>query len=118
MPNHPDGKGRSLDPPTKRTPANRNQTWLNRAIQAEVLDLALNISWNDGYVLDQLIVKSQDDGWLVIVKAHLNGHRKVAFCSGESFAEALELTAEFAAKGILTWRKDNWPPKIFQKNRT
>lgn len=79
--------------------------------------MALNTGYMDGMVMDQLIVKANEDGWLVMVKAHRNGRRRVAFVSGSTFAEALELAADFAARGILTWQPDRWPPKILQKRK-
>ena len=111
------GRAWSVDRAARTAKAHGVQTWVNREIQAATLDMALNVGYMDGMVLDQLIVKVNEDGWLVLVKAHRNGRRRVAFVGGASFSEALELAADFAEKGILTWQKDSWPPKVLSRFR-
>lgn len=107
----------SKDPSARSQQSKRRQTWLNMANQAEILDIALNVGWIDKMVLDQLIVKATEEGWLVMVKAHRNGRNRVAYCSGATFSEALELAANWAATGVLSWVPDRWPPKILRKRK-
>lgn len=82
------------------------QTWVNQAIQAEVLDIALDVGYIDGLTLDKLLLIRQHEHWLVVFKAHVHGHRKVAYVSGTTFGETLELAAHFAHKGLLDWSVD------------
>lgn len=103
--------GRSAEHSTPQV----KQTWLNRAIQASVLDMALNVGYLDGMVLDQFICKATEDGWLAMIKAHKHGKRRVAFVAGFTFGGAVELAASFAERGCLTWQPDKWPPKTIQR---
>ncbi len=95
----------------------KRQTWLNRMIRADVLDFALNVGYMDGMILDKVICMQQEDGWLVIVKAHRNGRQRVAYVAGDNYADAMELAADFAAKGVLTWQMDSKPSKLFGRGK-
>lgn len=112
-----DRKRWSEDRRARGIEASTRQTWLNRVIRADVLDFAQNISYMDGMVLDELVVKATEDGWLAIVKAHRNGRRRVAYVGARTYAEAVELAADFAAKGVLTWQKAKRPPWTRQKRK-
>ena len=97
-------------------PSNTQQ-FVNRKIEADLLEIDKHVGWNNTMVVDQIICKVTEDGWLFIVKAHRNGQRKVAYVSGETYSEAMELGAEFAKRGCLTWQKDRWPPKLMRKHK-
>lgn len=88
-----------------------SQALINRKIGAEWLDLEKHVAWHGGWRLDQVICKVNEEGWLLILKAHRNGRRAVAFIQAETMPEAYELCGEFAARGVLTWQPDKWPPK-------
>ncbi len=76
-----------------------------------LLDLEKEIAYTDGLVLDQLIFKAVDDGWLGMVKARKRKRPVVTFVSGETFTETVELVAEFAQRACFTWQEDKWPSK-------
>jgi hypothetical protein len=87
------------------------QAAVNRAIGSSFLDLDKEVAWNGGYVLNQLIVRRDGDGWQGLVKASRNGNDYVAYAGGGTYAEVIELIGEFAGRGCFTWLKDRYPPK-------
>lgn len=70
-----------------------------------------HIAWHGGYRLDQVVVRQNEDGWLLMLKAHRNGRAYVSFLQAATLPEAFELGGEFASRGILTWQDDKWPSK-------
>lgn len=97
--------------------ANRDawQSHLNKAIGAEWLDLQKHVAWHGGYRLCQVVVRRNEEGWLLILKAHRNGRAYVSFVQTETLPEAYELGGEFASRGVLTWQHDEWPGKWVKK---
>ena len=87
------------------------QAFINRSIGMGFLDMEKHLGWHGGYLLEAVSVKKNEDGWLCMVKAKRNGSQWVAYVNASSFPESLELAAEFAERGILTWHKDKWPRK-------
>lgn len=113
----PDDTVRSVDHTRQHTQRHSAQIWVNRHIQATVLDVAVNVGTIDRMVMDQLVVKATKDGWLALVKAHRGRRQLVAYVAGSTYGEALELAADFAEKGLLTWQADRWPPKILRRRK-
>ncbi len=99
----------------EHTKTDARQAWLNKQIGSEWLDIEKHIAWHGGYRLDRLIVSRNDDGWLLMVKAHRNGRPYVSFLQGGTVAEAFELGGEFSARGVLTWQADEWPSKWLKR---
>lgn len=108
-------KVRSEDPTRYNTPWDARQALINKSIASEWLDLEKHVAWHGGYKLDQAVCRQNDEGWLLILKAHRNGRVYAAFIQAATLAEAYELGGEFAARGILTWQQDNWPSKRLKK---
>lgn len=100
---------------TSNTPTDATQTFLNRQIASEWLDIEKHIAWHGGYVLNQVVCKRNEEGWLLIVKAHRNGRAYAAFLQTGTLAEAYELGGEFASRGVFTWQDDRWPSKWLKR---
>lgn len=96
---------------TTLTNGDARQALINRSIALTFLDLDKHLAWNGGYSLTGLSVTSKDDGWQAVIKARRNGGQWVAFVMGGTYSEAIELAAEFADRGVLTWMRDKWPSR-------
>lgn len=77
----------------------------------DILSIDKNIAWLDGIAFDQLIVRRHDDHVLAMIKGTKGRKAYIAFVAGLTYAETLETVAEFAAKGVLTWREDRYPSR-------
>lgn len=85
------------------------QARINQQIAAEWLDMEKLVAWHGGYRLNALIVKKNEHGWMLMVKAHRNGRAYVAYVQSESLPEAYEFGGELASRGLLTWQHDGYP---------
>ena len=103
-------RGRIEIPPTKGSKDASAQAFINSQIMAEFLDIDKHVAWHSSRVLDQVILKVTDEGWLIILKASRNGTRWVSFVGGTTLVEAIETCGEFANRGILTWQIPKKPP--------
>lgn len=106
-----DRKVRSEEPTAYDTLFDTKQAFVNKQIAAEWLDIQKHAAWYGGYVLDQVVVKRNKDGWLLIFKASRRGRVYAAFVQAATPAEAFEFGGELAAKGQLTWEHDKWPSR-------
>lgn len=84
------------------------QTWVNAQVQAEVLDLALNVGYHHNLVVDQVSLRKKDNHWQCTVLARGRGGRKVAYVTCGTYGDTLELAAHFAAKGLLSFGRPEW----------
>lgn len=107
----PEQKVRFENPTPYNTAHDAKQAHVNKQIAAEWLDLEKHVGWHGGYRLDQVVCRHNEDGWLLILKAHRNGRAYVAFLQTESLPEAYEFGGELAARGLLTWQHDKWPSR-------
>ena len=85
------------------------QAWINMQIGAAWLDLEKHVAWHGEYVLDQVVARQDDDGWMVVLKAYRRVTAYVTFISARTMSEAYDLAGEMASKGSLTWQVDKWP---------
>lgn len=91
------------------------QAFINRSIGAQFLDLEKHVSWHGGFILDQVVFRRQEEGWVVIFKVHRNGQAYAAFINGATLPETIELAGEFADRGILSWSQDKYPSNRLKK---
>lgn len=110
-------KLRAGAPRASNSKAAPSQEWVNSSINAMYLDIDKHIAYVDALVLDQVLCRATEIGWLLILKAHRGRKSYAAFIATESLAEAYELAGEFAARGCLTWQRDKWPPKIKSRRK-
>lgn len=101
----------SKDAWAKQRQIDARQVFLNSQVAAQWLDLEKYIAWHDKLVLDQVICKKVDEGWLVILKAPGRRGPLASFILAGSLIEAFEMAGEWASRGVLTWVEDKWPPK-------
>lgn len=87
------------------------QALINRQMGNDWLDLEKHVAWHGGYVLNGVVTKRNEGGWLLILKAHRNGRAYASYIQCASLSECFELGGEFAARGIFTWQEDQWPSK-------
>lgn len=104
-------------PKPRDSTATPSQTWVNSQINAMYLDIDKHIAYVDAMVLDQVLCRATETGWLLILKAHRGKASYAAFIATETLSEAYELAGEFAARGCLTWQRDKWPPKIKSRRK-
>ncbi len=110
-------KLRTKVPSANHRRAAPSQEWVNTSINAMYLDIDKHIAYVDALVLDQVLCRATETGWLLILKAHRGRKSYAAFIATETLAEAYELAGEFAARGCLTWQLDKWPPKIKSRRK-
>lgn len=91
------------------------QAFLNAQIGNEWLDIEKHVAWHGGYRLNQVICRQNEEGWLLIIKAHRNGRAYKAFLQAASLPEAYEFGGELASRGLLTWQHDEWPSKWLKR---
>lgn len=106
---NPDARLRSDERRTNERNKDAWQALINTQIGNQWLDIEKHIGWHGGYRLNQLVLKKNDEGWLLIVKAHRNGRAYAAYLQTESLPEAYEFGGELASRGLLTWQQDKWP---------
>lgn len=94
---------------TKGNQTEARQAWINMQIHAEFLDLEKHVGWDSGHVIDQVVLRKQDEGWMGMIKAHRNGTAACAFVWAEDLPGLIALMGEFASRGVLTWQKDKYP---------
>ncbi len=109
---------RTVVPGDSPSQVTATQEFINKKIGAEFLDLEKHLAYGTGVLLDQLLLRKQAEGWLVIVKGSRRGVPLAAFLAADTYAEAVEFIGEFAARGILDWQHDKWPSKHLQAKGT
>lgn len=92
------------------------QTKLNWRVVEDVLGMEQNLCWHWSINIDQISFRRGTDGWQVVVKGEKAGKAVVAFLGADTLIEALELSAEFAARGCFEWGKDRWPSKHLKQS--
>lgn len=108
-------KVRSKDPTRYNTSYDVAQAGVNRQIKAEWLDVEKHVAWHGGYILDQISVRRNEDGWQLILKVYRNGRPYVSYVQTDTLPEAFDFGGELASKGLLTWQSDEWPSKWLKK---
>lgn len=88
-----------------------SQAWINTQIGFSWLDMEYHVAWHGGYVLDQVVARREDYGWLIVLKATRGKTAYASFTEARTLTEAYELVAEFAERGVLTWQRDKWPSR-------
>lgn len=91
------------------------QAHINKQIAAEWLDIEKLVAWHGGYRLNAVLIKKNDEGWLLMIKAHRNGRAYVAYVQSASLAEAYEFGGELSSRGLLTWQDDKHPSNWLKK---
>lgn len=66
------------------------------------------VGWNAHATLTGVNIKSDDDGWLVILKAKKNGKAVVHFTGARTWNDALEVLIYEITHDMLTWREDKY----------
>lgn len=88
-----------------------SQAFVNSQIGMAWLDLEQHCAWHGAYILDQVVARRGEDGWMIVIKAYKGKYAWAAFIEARTLAEAYELAADCAEKGSLVWSKDKWPSR-------
>lgn len=80
----------------------------------DVAVLDETLGWAHNVVLNQLVVKRMDDGWLAMVKGKKEDSFVIAFVGGSTLSAVLENLAVSARSEILRFRIDEYPPGSYK----
>lgn len=75
-----------------------------------ILGLPENTAYMQGFLLNALTMKRKDDTWLLILKGVKQGRHLVVYVECATFSDCLEVGADYAQKGILSFHTDKYPP--------
>lgn len=75
---------------------------------AELQRLEQVLLRESGYSLTGITIKADTDGWLIVLRANLDGQHMVHFTGGRSWQDALEVLVWEVAHKALNWKTDKY----------
>jgi hypothetical protein len=87
------------------------QEALDALVIRTLADLPKLLAYEYSVLLTQVLIRTVEDGWQVILKADNRDGPVVSYVWGDGFVDALEMTAFLIDKGTLDWKPDKYPPK-------
>lgn len=74
------------------------------------LDLPKNVGWGENASLTEIRFKDRGHDWQGYVKAERGKEKLIAFVNAKRFEDCVLALSDWAAHGVLNWRKDRPPP--------
>lgn len=81
------------------------------SLTTQFAELGERLAWMDGTAVTRLVIKADDDGWLVVLAGRKQGKPVVHFTGGRSWFDAVEALLWEINHGRLNWRPDKYARK-------
>lgn len=80
----------------------------SKPLSADIDSLQQTLAWTTGATLRSLTVKQDAEGWLVVLRADVNGRPMVHFTGARYWADALEVLVYEVCRGDMHWKPDRF----------